>query len=192
MTSDYEALETLAVRQCGFVTAMQASDLGFDGHRMDRMTESGTWTCDCRGLFRLDRVRRTPLDEFAKWSMWFDGRATVSHYSAADLYGLGHVHPRFLHFSVAERIGAPSRRIALHRHPIPDTACEQIGPIRITTPLRTVHDLAAGGVAQVVLNEMVADAVAIGRLDARALYLSCADATDDVAVRVQLALAASL
>ncbi len=89
MASDYESLELLALRQCGFVTALQASELGFGLALMEEMTESGTWTCECRGLFRLERVRHTALDEFAKWCTWFAGSATVSHYSAADLHGSG-------------------------------------------------------------------------------------------------------
>ncbi|WP_257233218.1 hypothetical protein [Rhodococcus qingshengii] len=142
--------------------------------------------------FRLERVRHTALDEFAKWCTWFAGSATVSHYSAADLHGLGHLQPRFIHLSVAHPLAAPTRQVALHRLPLADDECEQIGPIRITTPLRTVHDLASGGISQVLLNEVVADAVAIGRLDAHELYLSCENASVDVAVRVELALAASL
>lgn len=89
MASDYESLELLALRQCGFVTALQASELGFGLALMEEMTESGTWTCECRGLFRLERVRHTALDEFAKWCTWFAGSATVSHYSAADLMASG-------------------------------------------------------------------------------------------------------
>ncbi|GAA3171964.1 hypothetical protein ACIQYW_09560 [Rhodococcus erythropolis] len=192
MASDYESLELLALRQCGFVTALQASELGFGLALMEEMTESGTWTCECRGLFRLERVRHTALDEFAKWCTWFAGSATVSHYSAADLHGLGHLQPRFIHLSIAHPLAAPTRQVALHRLPLADDECEQIGPIRITTPLRTVHDLASGGISQVLLNEVVADAVAIGRLDAHELYLSCENASVDVAVRVELALAASL
>lgn len=103
-----------------------------------------------------------------------------------------HLQPRFIHLSVAHPLAAPTRQVALHRLPLADDECEQIGPIRITTPLRTVHDLASGGISQVLLNEVVADAVAIGRLDAHELYLSCANASVDVAVRVELALAASL
>src|SRR3546814_11202312 len=82
MASDYESLELLALRQCGFVTALQASALGFGLASMEEMTESGTWTCECRGLFRLERVRHTDLDEFAKWCTWFAGSAPVSHISA--------------------------------------------------------------------------------------------------------------
>ena len=116
---------------------------GFGLALMEEMTESGTWTCECRGLFRLERVRHTALDEFAKWCTWFAGSATVSHYSAADLHGLGHLQPRFIHLSVAHPLAAPTRQVALHRLPLADDECEQIGPIRITTPLRTVHDLAS-------------------------------------------------
>lgn len=191
MAPDYEALEQLALRQCGFVATDQASALGLTAGDVNSLLESGTWISDCPGLFRLDSVRHTALDEFAKWCTWFADRATVSHYSAAELHGLGHLQPRFLHFSTEMPITAPVRQLALHRCILTESECEQIGPIRITTPVRTVLDLAAGGISQELLDEVVSDGLAIGRLDARELYLSCENAAIDVAVRVELALVAN-
>ncbi|MFE4498842.1 hypothetical protein ACFRFQ_03210 [Rhodococcus sp. NPDC056743] len=192
MAPDYEALELLALRQCGFVATDQAAALGFSGHDWDWLLESGTWISECPGLFRLDRVRRTAMDEFAKWCTWFAGRATVSHYSAAELHGLGHLQPRFMHLSVGVPVSAPTRQLALHRCSLAESECEQFGAIRITTPVRTVLDIASGGISQELLNEVVSDGVAIGRLDAHELYRSCENAAVDVAVRVELALTASL
>jgi len=123
MASDYESLELLALRQCGFVTALQASELGFGLALMEEMTESGTWTCECRGLFRLERVRHTALDEFAKWCTWFAGSPTVSHYSGADLHGRGHLQPRFLPRSVAHPRAAPTPHVTLPRLPPPGGKC---------------------------------------------------------------------
>ncbi|MGC0365508.1 putative transcriptional regulator of viral defense system [Rhodococcus sp. 27YEA15] len=190
-STDTGVLESLAACQCGFVTVRQAEALGFGQSMLVELTESGSWTCDRRGLFRWARVRRTELDDFAKWCTWFGGTATVSHYSAADLHGLGHLGPRFVHLSVATAVPSPARQVALHRSPLGQGEFEQIGPIRITTPLRTVHDLAAGGISQELLNEVVADGVAIGRLDTHEIRASCASACHEVAVRVESALAAA-
>lgn len=191
MAPDYEALEKLALRQCGFVATDQAAALGLTGEEWDALLESGIWISECQGLYRLDRVRRTAMDEFAKWCTWFDGRATVSYYSAAELHGLGRLQPRFLHLSVSTAMPAPTRQLALHRCSLEEAECEQVGPIRITTPVRTVLDIASGGISQEMLNEVVSDGVAIGRLDPHELYLSCENMSVDVAVRVELALTAN-
>lgn len=190
MAPDYQGLEQLALRQCGFVTMAQASALALRTVDVDGLLESGTWMSDCPGLLRWDGVRRTALDEFAKWCTWFAGKATISHYSAAELHGLGHMNPRFLHLSVAGPASAPTRQLALHRRSLDESDCEQVGPIRITTPVRTVLDIASGGISQDLLNEVVSDGVAIGRVDPHELYISCENASADIAVRVELALAA--
>lgn len=188
MTSRHDELELLARQQCGFVSAAQASAIGFGAEAMAALTESARWNRECLGLFRLAGVRQTALDDFAKWCTWYGGTATVSHYSAADLHGLGHLQPRFIHLSVGRPAATPSTQVALHRRRLVAAECEQAGPIRITTPVRTVMDLASGGISQTLLNEVVADAVAIGRIESAELFAACETASSDVSGRIERAL----
>ena len=84
---------------------------------------------------------------------------------------------------------SPTQQLALHRRSLRPEDCEQVGPLRITTPLCTALDLAASGISQELLDEVVADGVAIGRLNARALHGECGSLPAQVAQRVEHALA---
>ena len=81
-------------------------------------------------------------------------------------------------------------RVAVHRADLGPSDYEHTGAVLITTPLRTVLDLAEGGVSQWVLDEVVGDALAIGRLDRPALEAGTAGQSVRVERRVGRALSA--
>lgn len=141
------------------------------------------------GLLRLAGWPEGPLDEYAMWSAWFDGAAVVSHHSAAELHGLGTLRPRFLHLSV--RVGRPTAppRLVVLRRSLTGADVESAGPFLVTTPVRTVLDLAEAGIGQAALNEVVADAVAIDRCAGEEITDAGARLSPRAARRVYRALA---
>ncbi|NQE65684.1 hypothetical protein NG2371_00123 [Nocardia gamkensis] len=140
-------------------------------------------------MLRLAGWPEGPLDEYAMWAAWFDGAAVVSHQSAAELHGLGSLGPRFLHLSV--RAGRPpvTPRLAVVRRSLAGADVESAGPFLVTTPVRTVLDLAEGDIGQAALNEVVADAVAIDRCAGREITDAGARLSPRAARRVYQALA---
>ncbi|MSX07859.1 MAG: hypothetical protein F2801_16805, partial [Actinobacteria bacterium] len=118
------------------------------------------------------------------------GEAVISHQSAAELHGFGHLHPQFVHLCAFGDLRLTDTRLAVHRLRLEPRDVESAGTFNITTPVRTVLDLAAGGISQITLDEVVGDAVAIGRVDPQALYSEAGSSTDRVAERVELALSA--
>ncbi len=140
-------------------------------------------------MLRLAGWPEGPLDEYAMWAAWFDGAAVVSHQSAAELHGLGSLSPRFLHLSV--RAGRPpvTPRLAVVHRSLTGADVESAGPFLVTTPVRTVLDLAEGDIGQAALNEVVADAVAIDRCAGREITDAGARLSPRAARRVYQALA---
>lgn len=185
-----QALCRLAGEQAGYFTTGQALRLGVASDDIDSRLAEGSWLRIDRDLFRLSEFPHSDLEEFAKWCAWFDGTAVVSHHSAAELHGMGQLHPKFMHLSTPEWRPVPTQLLALHRRVLCAQDCEQTGAFRITTPLRTVIDLAGGGISQEMLDESVRDAVVIGRLDPRQLHEQCAHQSAAVADRIERALAA--
>lgn len=185
-----QSLQELAASQAGFFTAAQALQVGFSTEMLGTQVVRGTWIKVERDLFRAADAPHTDFEAFAKWCTWFGTAAAVSHQSAAELHGLGHLYPRFLHFSTVMAPPTPTRELALHHRSVGARDCEQIGPLRITTPQRTALDLAAGGISQELLDEVVADGVAIGRIDAHALHDESLAGQPPVAERIAHALAA--
>ncbi|MFF3571742.1 hypothetical protein ACFYXQ_28585 [Nocardia jiangxiensis] len=122
------------------------------------------------GLMRLGDWPPGPLDDYAKWSAWFDGAAAVSHHSAAELHGLGRLRPRFVHMSASGGRLPSSPGLVVLRRTLRRDDVESAGAFLLTTPLRTILDLAESGIGQIALDEVVADAVAIHRCDGDEIY----------------------
>lgn len=158
----WRVLRRLAGRHAGFFTTRQVQRTGCEA-RVRAGLGDGTVTRAGVGLLRLTEWPAGPLDEYAMWAAWFDGAAAVSHQSAADLHGLGRLRPRFLHLSVdAQRVPTTSRLVVLRRK-LTCSDVESAGAFLVTTPLRTVLDLARSDIGQSALEEVAGDAVAIGR-----------------------------
>ncbi|NLU85146.1 type IV toxin-antitoxin system AbiEi family antitoxin domain-containing protein [Rhodococcus sp. HNM0569] len=187
---DPARLKEIADRQGGYFTTAQALRAGYRVSDVGDRIVDGSWLRVERDLFRLPGSRETDLDEFVKWCTWFGTGAAVSHQSAAELYGLGHLYPRFIHISTVLAPPSPTRALALHRRSLSADDCEQLGAVRITTPVRTALDLAAGGISQELLDEVVADGVVIGRFTGDALHDACHHAPPEVVRRIEHALAA--
>ncbi|MEE2032052.1 type IV toxin-antitoxin system AbiEi family antitoxin domain-containing protein [Rhodococcus chondri] len=184
-------LRRLAATQAGFFTARQAIGHGVPADDFAARIEAGLWVRVEHDLFRLSDSPVTKFDELAQWCAWYEGTAVVSHQSAADLHGMGHLQPRFLHLSTVDQRTVPSNRLALHHRTLSAGDSEMVGCFRITTPARTAVDLAAGGVSQEVLDELVGDALALGRVDPEQLHAAVVNQPAAVADRIELALLAA-
>src|SRR5574340_97692 len=96
------ALRRLAQEQAGYFSTGQAMHLGISADDIGSGVAEGSWLRIDGELFRLSDFPHSDLEEFAKWCAWFDGTAVVSHHSAAELHGMGQLHPRFMHLSTPE------------------------------------------------------------------------------------------
>jgi predicted transcriptional regulator of viral defense system len=158
----WRVLRRLAGRHAGFFTTRQVLRTGCEAWVRAGLGD-GSVTRAGVGLLRLADWPEGPLDEYAMWAAWFDGAAAVSHQSAAELHGLGRLHPRFLHLSVGGGRPPVTPRLVVLRRPLVGTDVESAGPFLVTTPVRTVLDLAVADIGQAALDEVVGDAVAIHR-----------------------------
>ncbi|MDJ0358983.1 hypothetical protein [Rhodococcus sp. H29-C3] len=185
-------LRRLAASQDGYFTTEQAERLGFGHSALHANFVAGGWMRVERNLCRLSDWPRSDLEQFAMWCAWFGGDAVISHQSAAELHGFGHLHPQFVHVSAFTNLRLTDTRLAVHRLQLEPHDFESTGTFRLTTPIRTVLDLAGGGISQITLDEVVGDAVAIGRVDAGALYQEATAGSDRVSERIELALSACI
>ncbi|NNH74762.1 hypothetical protein HLB23_33765 [Nocardia uniformis] len=158
----WRALQQLAGRHAGYFTTRQVLRTGCEIQVRDGLRD-GSVIREGVGLLRLNGWPDGPLDEYAMWSAWFDGAAAVSHHSAAELHGLGRLRPRFVHISAGVGRYPLSPRLVVLRRALSRSDVQSAGAFLVTTPLRTVLDLAEAGIGQTALDEVVADAVAIDR-----------------------------
>jgi len=145
--SFYRLYET-ASSQGGYFTAQQAHKAGYYKRLQHYHWTHGNWLKVGHGVFRLKNFPPGPWEDLIRWSLWSRNQkgeiqATVSHESAAMVYELADYLPMKVHITVPRhfRKRVPKGCI-LHRGIVPPKDSEHRNGFRITTPFRTLKDLA--------------------------------------------------
>jgi hypothetical protein len=136
-------LVAVAASQGGVFTAAQARAVGYSRDEIRARLASGRWHRERRGIFRASG----PVDGYAlavAAAVLACARsgAAASHQSAAHLLGLPLLHaPDRVELTVPESaLTSAVKGCIIHRAPLRD--CLAVGPVRATSPERTVVDLA--------------------------------------------------
>jgi len=182
-------IDAIAFSQAGFFTAAQALTVGYSYQAQKYHVDSGNWVRVDRGLYRLPNWPSEPDDQYVRWSLWSGGRGVVSHESALNVHGLSDVDPARLHLTVPPGFRSADDLIVLHRSTPPGSDIEQRRAWRVTTPSRTLADVAAGDLSQEQIERAVADAIEQGLLTRRALLRLTSDLPERPALRLERALA---
>lgn len=149
---DYALLYALASAQSGYFTTAQAKEHGVSWRALTHHAASGRFQRVRRGLYRFRDYPSSPYEEVvAAWLAMGADRAVVSHDTALDIYDLTDVIPRSVHLIVprAQRGLHPPAGVALHTTsaPLGDDEVTVREGVRLTTPERTLLDVAEAGTA---------------------------------------------
>jgi len=158
-------LWAIASSQGGYFTARQALSVGYTYRQHHFHRERGNWLPIDHGLFRLRDYPNSPREDLIRWSMWSRDqrgniKAVVSHESALDFHDLGEVMPAKLHITVPNnfRKQAPDACV-LHYNDLPEEDIESHEGFLVTTPLRTIKDVAEGDLSPEYLTKALHDAL---------------------------------
>lgn len=177
-----ERLFEVADGQAGYFTAKQAREAGYDYRLQHYHRGRGHWIPAGHGLFRLSRYPEGEDEELVRLYLWSRDRegepqAVVSHETALRLHGLSDLMPERVHLSVPKGFRKrPPKGVVLHKTDLSDGDVEAQDGFRVTTPLRTVLDIARSReVSPEHLESAVREAVARGLVRRRRLReeLSC-------------------
>lgn len=142
-------LQALAVLQGGYFTAKQAARLGLRSPHLAYHQTAGTSERIAHGLYRLRDLPLHEHDELIKLSLWSRDRrdvpqAVVSHETALSLHDLGELIPEEIHLTVPPRTFRKRAPVhcRLHKHPLKHSEIEERDGFRVTSPLRTLLDVA--------------------------------------------------
>lgn len=168
--SGLERLYELAETQGGYFTSADASALGYTTAHQYFHVKRGNWTRVDRGIYRLKRFPSSRHEDLIRWWLWSRKQGAISHESAAALYELGDVLPSKTHLTVPPGFRKKvTAGIVLHKAPIEKKEVEMREGCRVTTPLRTVLDLARGHLDPERLTAVITDAVRKGLVRKKAL-----------------------
>lgn len=187
-----DRLYTLAETQGGYFTAADARRLGYVYPHQFFHVKRGNWVRVDRGLFRLKHFPAAAHEDLIRWWLWSRKQGVISHESAAAVYDLGDVLPSKTHLTVPPgfRKKGPGS-VILHRAHLEATDVETREGFRITTPLRTIVDLAREHLDPERLAAVTRDALKQGLIDRKALlsYLGKMPEEIDLTSQVTLQLA---
>lgn len=151
-------MQDLASSQWGLLTTPQARSLGVTAAQLARFAEQGALVRLQHGMYVVAGV---PFDRHRNLqAAWLaldprvpayerintPGAPVVSHASAAELHGLGDIEADVLEFTVDSRKQSRRQDVRIHRGHMPTTDWTQAAGLPVTTPARTVVDLAAAGI----------------------------------------------
>ena len=143
-----EGLFEIAGGQAGCFTARQARDVGYDYRLQHYHRERGHWIPVGHGLFRLNRYPEGENEDLVRLSLWSRNRegepqAVASHETALRLHDLSDLMPEKVHLSVPKGFRKrPPRGVILQKADLADGDVEARDGFAVTTPLRTILDIA--------------------------------------------------
>ncbi|WP_317762515.1 type IV toxin-antitoxin system AbiEi family antitoxin domain-containing protein [Rhodococcus opacus] len=178
MRSDSRAGKVVALpaEQGGVVTSRQArAATSVSVQQLKRMVDSGVLERLHHGLYRLARMPEdVHLDARVAW-LALDPDAVVwerldqpvpigvlSHRTAAGLHGLGDLDADVVELTATRRIRLSLPEVIVHRGVLSREDWQLVDGLPVTTPVRTIADLAAAGSDAGHLASVVRDALTRG------------------------------
>jgi predicted transcriptional regulator of viral defense system len=96
----YKQLAERAAETFGYLTAEDARGLGVPVGTLNALSRRGQLEHVTRGIYRVPLIPPGRLDQYMLATLWPDGRGTISHESALELYGMSDVNPAKIHVTV--------------------------------------------------------------------------------------------
>ena len=163
-----QALYKIAAEQGGYFTAAQAREAGYAYSQQHYHRTKGNWQRIDRGIFRLRDFPPGEREDLIRWSLWSRDQkgipqAVVSHETALTVHNLSDVMPERIHLTVPKgfRKGGPVGCV-LHVASLAEGEIDSRPGYLVTTPLRTLIDVAGSALSQEHLDVAVRDALEHG------------------------------
>ena len=162
-------LFNLAVGQGGYFTAAQAKTIGYSYQAQAHHVGAANWLRVDRGLFRLAEWVPDRHDDLARWTLWSRARGVVSHETALSVHGVGEFESARLHLTVPPGFTMTDDALVLHHARLPETDVLDRSGFRVTTPTRSIIDVAADSPDEDQLARAIDEALHEGLLTIRNL-----------------------
>jgi very-short-patch-repair endonuclease len=161
----------LATRQYGVFSRDQVLALGFSPSQIDRRITTHRWESVLPRVYRVSGAPLSGRQAAIGACLWAGDGAVVSHRAAGILWGLEGVNGKRVELWVPAGRKLRTAKLMVHRtHDLPRLDRTHLGCIPITTPARTLIDL-AGVIGDEPLEAAVESALRQGRVSERLLRM---------------------
>lgn len=178
----------LAAEQGGYFSAAQAKAVGYTYQAQAYHVEAGNWMRIARGIFRLTDWVPNVHDDLARWTLWSRGRAVVSHETALAVHGIGEFEARRVNLTVPPGFSMRDPGVTLHRAELPDVDVADRTGFKVTTPTRSLIDIAAVTLDDEQLGRAIQDAREAGLISIRTLRARAEILNPLAALRIERAM----
>lgn len=162
-------LFSLAAEQRGHFTAAQAREIGYSHQAQAHHVRAGNWLRVGRGIFQLADWVPEIHDDLARWVLWAKGRGVVSHETALSVHGIGELESTRVDLTVPRGFTMRDPAVRLHHADLPSEDVDQRVGFRVTTPERSLIDVAATLPDEDQMARAIDEAVAQGLVTVRRL-----------------------
>jgi predicted transcriptional regulator of viral defense system len=170
-----DRLRSIARVQSGYFTARQARNAGYSYRAQHYQTSVGEWERAARGIYRMAAFPMQSREDLVVLTLLSHNRAgqpqaVASHDTALSIHELSDIDPEHVHLTVPPgfRKQVP-RGVILHSARLQPHDWEEREGYRVTTPIRTLLDVASSPLSQEFLDAAVRDAVNVGMVRPRDL-----------------------
>ncbi|MCX6552315.1 MAG: type IV toxin-antitoxin system AbiEi family antitoxin domain-containing protein [Acidobacteria bacterium] len=168
-TDRLQQLFGLAAGQAGYFTAAQARELGYSARSLVHHVAAQHVERISRGFYRLAGVPVGPHEDVvAAWLKLVPHRAVVSHDTALALHDMASSRSHEIHLTVPRkyrpRAPQPASAVVLHTTTVPlrrNEVTTRFG-VQLTSPARTIADVADIGADPSIVIEATGRALATG------------------------------
>lgn len=165
----YRRLAEIARTQSGYFTAAQALEAGYSYQAQRYHVQRNNWVRIERGVFRFPEWPRSEHEELVRWTLWSGGRAVLSHESALAFHELGDFMPARVHLTVPSGFARRTTPVVLHMAELDPGEVEEKDGFKVTTPVRSLLDVADAGADLDQLARAISDALERGATTKRSL-----------------------
>ncbi|GMR02566.1 MAG: type IV toxin-antitoxin system AbiEi family antitoxin domain-containing protein [Acidimicrobiia bacterium] len=150
MQTVMDRLYDLAEPQAGYFTTAQARAVGVSKQELYYMRGRGDLRNVAHGIQRIVRFPATKHEDIMVACLWAGPRAVASHATAMVVYGIGETMPAVIHVTVPHRFRGKRSGVLVHQISLDSDEVTRRDGIPVTSPLRTIADVATSNPAGAV------------------------------------------
>lgn len=138
-----QSLYNIAESQAGYFTTAQAAAVDVSRRLLSHYTTTGSLQRVRYGLYRITRFPPTPYEDIHQALLWVGGTSVASHMTALVVYGLSDAMPSKVHVTTVIPFTGTQPGVTIHHESLDSDEMTQREGVRVTSPIRTISDVAA-------------------------------------------------
>jgi predicted transcriptional regulator of viral defense system len=172
---DWDHLYGTASVQEGYFTLRQAAEAGYSPQLLTKYLKNGKVQRARRGLYRLAHFPPGEHEDLVTIWLWSEQAGVFSHETALALHELSDAMPALIHLTLPGELRSWSHTrnipegVVLYFDEVKEGERVWLGPVPLTSPLRTIDDCIRANVSPELLVDATEQAMKRGLIELREL-----------------------